>query len=86
MAPQVHVPGLSLPIPALVLLNMKLRDNIKHAKLICPGHEDTRECRVAWDQVESIQKAIHVKNERELLQRSSTLERTYRKRNQFFYM
>lgn len=57
--------NVSLPIPALVLLNMKLRDNIRHAKLICPGHEDTRECRVAWDQVEEIQKAIHVKRKRD---------------------
>ena len=57
---------------------MKLRDNIKHAKLICPGHEDTKECRVAWDQVEAIQKAIHVKKEREILQRSLTLENIQR--------
>lgn len=57
--------NISLPIPALVLLNIKLRDKIKHAKLICHGYEDTRECRVAWDQVEDIQKAIHVKKERD---------------------
>lgn len=67
--------NISLPIPALVLLNMKLRDNIRHAKLICPGHEDTRECRVAWDQVEAIQKAIHVKNEREALNKAKALEK-----------
>ena len=52
-------------IPAIVYLERKLRDNIRHAKLICPGHEDTRECRVAWDQVEDIQKAIHKKKEKE---------------------
>lgn len=57
--------NVSIPIPALVLLNMKLRDNIRHAKLVCKGYEDTRECKLAWDRVEDIQKAIHVKRERD---------------------
>ena len=70
--------NISLPIPALVLLNMKLRDNIRHAKLICPGHEDTRECRVAWDQVEAIQKAIHLKKEREEMNKNKLLEKIQR--------
>lgn len=66
--------NISLPIPALVLLNMKLRDKIKHAKLICHGYEDTRECRVAWDQVEAVQKAIHVKKERDKSSKDSICE------------
>ena len=57
--------SINTSIPVLVHLERKLRDNIRHAKLICPGHEDTRECRLAWDQVEGIQKAIHVKRERD---------------------
>lgn len=57
--------SISTSIPVLVHLERKLRDNIRHAKLVCPGHEDTRECRVAWDRVEDIQKAIHVKRERD---------------------
>ncbi len=52
-------------IPVIVYLERKMRDNIRHAKLICPGHEDTRECRVAWDQVEDIQRAIHKKKEKD---------------------
>lgn len=52
-------------IPVIVYLERKLRDNIRHAKLVCPGHEDTRECRLAWDRVEDIQKAIHKKRERD---------------------
>jgi hypothetical protein len=45
----------------MVYLERKLRDNIRHAKLVCHGHEDTRECRIAWDRVE----AIHKKKERD---------------------
>lgn len=54
-------------VPAVpVFLERKLRDSIKHAKLICPGHEDTRECKLAWDRVEDIQKAINKKKEAKL--------------------
>lgn len=42
-----------------VILEKKFRESIKHAKLICHGHEDTRECKLAWDRVEDIQKAIN---------------------------
>lgn len=46
-------------IPVTVYLERKLRDNIRHAKLVCHGFEDTRECQLAWDRVEDVQKAIH---------------------------
>jgi len=46
-----------------VVLERKLRESIRHANLICPGYEDTKECRVAWDRVEDIQKAINKKKE-----------------------
>jgi hypothetical protein len=49
------------PVP--IFLERKLRENIKHAKLICPGYEDTKECRIAWDRVEDIQKAINKKKD-----------------------
>jgi hypothetical protein len=52
-------------VPTLVYLERKLRDNIKHAKLICHGHEDTRECKIAWDRVEDIQKGIHKKKDKD---------------------
>ncbi len=47
-----------------VILQKKLRESIRHASLICPGHEDTKECKIAWDRVEDIQKAIHKHKER----------------------
>lgn len=47
----------------ILVLERKLRESIKHANLICPGYEDTKECRVAWDRVEDIQKAIHKKKD-----------------------
>lgn len=46
-------------------LQKKLRDGIKHASLICHNHEDTRECKLAWDRVEDIQKAINKKKNTE---------------------
>ena len=46
-----------------VYLERKLRDNIRHAKLICHGYENTQECKVAWDRVDEIQKAINKKKD-----------------------
>jgi hypothetical protein len=51
-----------IPIVPIVL-NRKLQDSIRHAKLICIGHEDTKECKLAWDRVEDIQKGINKKKE-----------------------
>lgn len=48
-----------------VFLEKKLREGIRHANLICPGHEDTKECKLAWDRVEDIQKAINKKKDQE---------------------
>ena len=47
-----------------VTLERKLRHNIKHAQLICHGHEDTQECKVAWDQVEDVQRAVRKQREK----------------------
>lgn len=49
------------PVP--IFLEKKLRESIKHAKLVCHGYEDTKECKVAWGRVDDIQKAIHKKKE-----------------------
>lgn len=57
--------GLTTTIPVTVYLERKLRDGIRHAKLVCHGHEDTKECRVAWDHVEDIQKAINKKRDQD---------------------
>lgn len=45
-------------VPQIVILEHKLRKSLNHAKLICPGHEDTIECRLAWDRVEDVQKGL----------------------------
>lgn len=41
-----------------------LTQKINHAVLICFGHEDTQECRVAWDQVEEYTRALRILNKR----------------------
>ena len=38
---------------------------IEHAKLLCFNFEDTVECRVAWDEVEELSKALHRQTVRE---------------------
>lgn len=48
---------------SIVRLERKLQDRIKHAKSICLGYEDTKECHIAWDRVEDIQKAINKKKD-----------------------
>ena len=48
----------------IITLERKLRHNIKHAQLICHGHEDTQECKVAWDQVEDVQRAVRKQREK----------------------
>ncbi len=67
--------GVTATIPVLVHLERKLRDNIRHAKLVCKGYEDTRECKLAWDRVEDIQKAIHRKKERETAEKVTALDK-----------
>ncbi len=62
-------------IPVAVYLERKLRDGIRHAKLVCHGHEDTKECKLAWDRVESFQKAINKKKDRaDALDRDPSLD------------
>lgn len=57
------LPTHSFMIP-VITLEKKLRNNIKHAQLICHGHEDTQECKVAWDQVEDVQRAVRKQREK----------------------
>ena len=47
-----------------IVLERKLRASIKTAKLICPGYEDTVECKLAWERVDEIQKGIRKIKER----------------------
>ncbi len=63
-------PPLSSTSPvAVVYLERKLRESIKHASLICPGYEDTKECKIAWNRVDDIQRAIHMTRDREAHER-----------------
>jgi hypothetical protein len=80
--------NLAVTIPISVYLERKLRDNIRHAKLVCHGYEDTKECRVAWDRVESVQTAIHKKRERDradALDKALALERVASLKKAFDY-
>ena len=45
-------------------MEQMLAQKINHAQLICFGHTDTKECRVAWDQVEEYVRAIRVVNKK----------------------
>lgn len=49
-------------------LTKKLRGAIDHARLLCADHEDTRECQVAWDQVEELARTLHRETLREVEQ------------------
>ncbi len=49
-------------------LTKKLRNAIQHAQLICANHEDTRECHIAWDQVEELARTLHRVTLREIEQ------------------
>jgi hypothetical protein len=42
-----------------VQIAKKLKQAINHASLICINHEDTKECGVAWDQVEELSAALN---------------------------
>lgn len=42
-----------------VQIAKKLKQAIEHASLICVNHEDTKECGVAWDQVEELSAALN---------------------------
>jgi hypothetical protein len=51
-------------VPARIHLLQKRRLAIRHAQFLCARHEKTKECKVAWDYVEDITKAIHKLDER----------------------
>jgi len=42
-----------------VQIAKQLKQAINHASLICINHEDTKECGVAWDQVEELSAALN---------------------------
>ena len=40
-------------------IRYKLKQAIDHAKNLCLNFEDTKECRVAWDEVNDLTRALH---------------------------
>ena len=40
-------------------IRYKLKKAIDHAKSLCLNFEDTTECRVAWDEVNDLTRALH---------------------------
>ena len=40
-------------------IRYKLKQAIDHAQSLCLNFEDTKECRVAWDEVNELTRALH---------------------------
>jgi hypothetical protein len=40
-------------------IRYKLKQAIEHAQSLCLNFEDTKECRVAWDEVNDLTRALH---------------------------
>ena len=40
-------------------IRFKLKKAIEHAQNLCLNFEDTKECRVAWDEVNDLTRALH---------------------------
>ena len=40
-------------------IRYKLKQAIDHAQNLCLNFEDTKECRVAWDEVNDLTRALH---------------------------
>jgi hypothetical protein len=54
--------ALSRPLPPQsrrVQVRRKLKQAIKYAQVLCPNFEDTIECRIAWDTVNDLTRALH---------------------------
>jgi hypothetical protein len=43
-------------------IRYKLKQAIQHAQSLCLNFEDTKECRVAWDEVNDLTRALHNQN------------------------
>ena len=52
-------------VPRCVEIRRRMKRQIQHAQLICPNFEDTIECRLAWEEVEELSKALDKEKRRE---------------------
>lgn len=64
MTRTLPVRATALPPPApkpkkSIQIAKKLKKAIEHASLICVNYEDTKECGIAWDQVEELSAALN---------------------------
>ena len=57
-------------------IRYKLKKAIDHAKSLCHNFEDTTECRVAWDEVNDLTRALHEQYPKEP-ERSELSKREY---------
>lgn len=40
-------------------IRRRLKQAVQHAQYICPNFENTIECRIAWDTVDDLTRALH---------------------------
>ena len=57
-------------VPKRKLRVKDVQQAINHAELICFNFEDTPACRVAWDHVEEMSRALARQQEKELLKKA----------------
>jgi hypothetical protein len=58
-------------------IRYKLKQAINHAQSLCHNFEDTNECRVAWDEVNELTRALHDQNPPKEPERSELSKREY---------
>ena len=58
-------------------IRYKLKQAIEHAQLLCHNFEDTKECRVAWDEVNDLTRALHDQGPEPDRERSELSKREY---------
>jgi hypothetical protein len=46
-------------MPAIINTRRKLSAAVQHAKNICHGHQDTPQCRIAWDNVQELEDKLN---------------------------
>ena len=61
--------------PRKGFIRYKLKQAIQHAQSLCLNFEDTKECRVAWDEVNELTRALH--NQTPEPERSELSKREY---------
>ena len=58
-------------------IRYKLKKAIDHAKSLCHNFEDTKECHIAWDEVNDLTRALHDQTPPKEPERSELSKREY---------